>query len=252
MPMYETSSSAYGAWYGVASLPPRNKIAEPQLALLTALASPAARSGPTQGDGLMAAKARRQAAPPPPAGGPCEKCEKCDGPHPTNVCPHFRQERDQHEDSRARPPPEPQATYSPPAIVAGRIVPQPGDGSCLFHSLAHCLGTDAGSLRSEAASAIEANPTLEISGSPLSKWILWDSGLTPPQYVAKLRSPGFWGGALEIAVLAAMLDVLVYVYEPASGQFKRIASFGNADESSFTAVAHIVYRGRSHYDALQI
>lgn len=247
--MYETSSSAYGAWYGVASLPPRNKVAEPQLALLTALASPAARSGPTQGDGLMAAKARRQAAPQPPAGGPCDKCN---GPHPTNVCPHFRHERDQHEDAQARPPPEAQATSSPPAIVDGRLVPQPGDGSCLFHSLAYCLGTDAGSLRSEAASAIEANPMLEISGSPLSKWILWDSGLSPSQYVAKLRSPGFWGGALEIAVLAAMLDVLVYVYEPASSQFKRIASFGNADESSFTAVAHVVYRGRSHYDALQI
>jgi hypothetical protein len=61
---------------------------------------------------------------------------------------------------------------------SARVVRQPGDGSCLFHSLAHGLqrvglneGASAASLRREIAAFIEKNPNLEISDSPLKDWV---------------------------------------------------------------------------------
>ena len=221
MSRFTTSSSAYGAFYaqGYQALPPRRHVPDPQQALLGALASPI-KSAPTQGDGLMLAKAKRQAPP---------------------------------QDARANQASEPSAEGSSlPVVVFGRLVPQPGDGSCLFHSLGHYFGASAAELRSEAASTIEANPALEISGTPLHKWIEWDENLSPPSYAARLRS-GSWGGALELAVISAMMGVVIHVYEPVQAdQYRRIATFGSVDDNAFTAVAHIAFRGRCHYDALLV
>jgi len=248
MSRWATSSQAYGSFYpaSFSELPPRSKVAEPQQALLSALASPRGHV-PTQGDGLMMAKARRQAAV--PSGTPCDRC---DGPHPTAYCPHFSKGRDEHEDARAQNPGGgADAAAGAPTVVRARLVKQPGDGSCMFHSLGHCFGQDPNELRRETCASIEVNPTMEISGTPLSKWIEWDSNLSPAAYAARLRSPGTWGGALELAVVAATLGVVIHVYEPVQADsYKRIATFGSADESEFTTIAHIAYRGRSHYDAL--
>ena len=51
-----------------------------------------------------------------------------------------------------------------------------------------------------------------------------------------------------------MMGVVVHVYEPraGTGQYTRIATFGEADQDAFTTVAHLVYRGRCHYDALVV
>ena len=60
-------------------LPPRERVQEPQRALLAALA-PAKSPAPV--------KAK-------PAG----PCDKCDGPHATDDCPHFKKPRDDHKDA---------------------------------------------------------------------------------------------------------------------------------------------------------
>ena len=54
-------------------------------------------------------------------------------------------------------------------VRTGRVVRQPGDGNCLFHSMSYGLrdGSTARSLRAEIMSFIRANPTLEISETPL-------------------------------------------------------------------------------------
>lgn len=225
--MYTTSSSAIGSWgkeyYGkdFQSLPPRHKVEDPQGVLLQVLASP--RCTPTQGDGLMAAKAREQAQRPPlpstmaapqssalqwqmapPPQGLNVKCDRCDGPHPTHMCPYFSKERDNHEDALVRAQPTANSGSTAPSVVQARSVPQPGDGSCLFHSLAHFFGSSAAGLRKEAADIIERQPSLEISGTPLHKWVEWESGLSPAHYAARLRSPRTWGGALELVSAQAV------------------------------------------------
>merc|ERR1712166_764738 len=72
-------------------------------------------------------------------------CDKCDGPHETDSCPNFRNPREKHKDAwtmlgkggglfkdNAK-----NAPILPSKQV--RVVPQPGDGSCLFHSLSYGL-----------------------------------------------------------------------------------------------------------------
>ena len=255
MSRFATSSSAYGAFYaaGFQSLPPRHRVAEAQEVLLQVLATPRGRGAsttePEQGDLLMQAKARQQAR----TG--AQRCDRCDGPHPTHLCPHFRKERDGHEDAQIhRPVPNCSDESIAPDTVFARVVRQPGDGACLFHSLAHHVGGNGQALRREVADRIEASPNLEVAGTPLHKWVAWDSGgLAPPAYASKLRS-GAWGGALEMAVIAATFSVCIHVYEQQPGSspaFKRMASF-RPPGGEPVASAHVVYRGRVHYDALDV
>ena len=256
-----TSSSAYGSFYGspgFQTLPPRKSLADDdsQQALLKALASP--RGTPTRppsavcppasssggGGGNAPARVR-------PVGPPCDRC---DGKHKTADCPYFKGDRDDHEDAREHldkggGPEDPDA---PPVIVRGRIVPQPGDGSCLFHSLGHALDTSHSQLRELVMRWVEANPDATIAGAPLKKWVGWDASLDTRAYAARMRTPGSWGGALEMAVIAQLKEVAIHVHErdkSARGQFRRIATFGEADS---TRVANVLYSGRVHYDALEV
>lgn len=145
-----TSSSAYGAFYhssttqpsqppGFRVLPKRESIKDSQPALIAALASPRGSPSrpttaqqPSQGDLLMLAKAKRQAAKPNgsvpiPEGPPCDRC---DGDHKTHLCPHFKGNRDDHEDATVGIGKGGQeADDAPPIIVCARVVSQPGDGS---------------------------------------------------------------------------------------------------------------------------
>lgn len=57
-------------------------------------------------------------------------------------------------------------------LPQARVVRQPGDGSCLFHSLAHGLrdGVSAHALRNQIVRFIEGNADLEVADSPLKDW----------------------------------------------------------------------------------
>lgn len=199
MAHWQTSNSTYGSFY---KLPPREKVKDPQHALLVALAP----------------------APPEP------------------------------EAAAALAEPEPNANVPGAAVLLGaRAVAQPGDGSCLFHSLAHGLSSDAGRLRHAIADFVETSPETPIGGEPLREWIKWDSSLTPDRYSGRLRSTGSWGGAIEIAIFARLFGIAVYVYEQVdgdSGLHRRVAAFLPPHETEQSA--HLVYRGGVHYDALEV
>ncbi|KAL3913114.1 MAG: hypothetical protein SGPRY_008099, partial [Prymnesium sp.] len=84
------------------------------------------------------------------------KCDKCDGRHPTSACPWFKKAREKHKDAdpatakkQARALGVLGMASGPPEILPSssvRVVRQPGDGSCLFHSL--CYGLKDGSTAS--------------------------------------------------------------------------------------------------------
>ena len=64
-------------------------------------------------------------------------CDRCDGDHETSECPYFQKERDDHPDALQRTP-----RCANMGLDGGNaflqladVVPQPGDGSCLFHAL---------------------------------------------------------------------------------------------------------------------
>tara|TARA_B110001452_G_C15027137_1_gene358967 strand:+ start:4 stop:609 length:606 start_codon:yes stop_codon:yes gene_type:complete len=199
MAQWQTSNSAYGSFY---KLPPREKVKDPQHALLVALA-------------------------------PAE-------PEPES------------EAAAALPEPDTSSAVPGAAVLLGaRAVVQPGDGSCLFHSLAHGTSSDAGRLRHAVADLVESSPDTPIGGEPLREWIKWDSGLTPARYAGRMRGTGSWGGAIEIAVFARLFGIAVYVYEQVDGdpgRHRRVAAFLPPHETEQSA--HLVYRGGVHYDAL--
>lgn len=197
------------------------------------------------------------------ASGSRARCGKCDGAHETERCPHFRGARDRHPDawqkcSEALPDGARAGRQccAPRALPrhAASVVRMPGDGSCLFHSVAFGLRAagyqeDGRSVRARAANFILQNPEFQISGTPLRDWIHWDSQATVREYAYRLSAGGLWGGAIEMAACAEIFAVDVAVYEEDYRGFRRISDF--LTEGTPRGTVFLVYLGRSHYDALQ-
>eukprot|EP00746_Dinoflagellata_sp_MGD_P000629 gnl/MRDRNA2_/MRDRNA2_101133_c0_seq1.p1 gnl/MRDRNA2_/MRDRNA2_101133_c0~~gnl/MRDRNA2_/MRDRNA2_101133_c0_seq1.p1 ORF type:complete len:294 (-),score=27.99 gnl/MRDRNA2_/MRDRNA2_101133_c0_seq1:131-1012(-) len=135
-------------------------------------------------------------------------------------------------------------------LSSARVVPQAGDGSCLFHSLSHGLGKgDACSLRREICNYIAKHPDVQIADAPLKHWIKHDSGCdTVKSYASNMKSDSCWGGGIEMAAFAKMKGVNVHVYEKCPKGFQRISAF---DIPKAQKTVKVLYHGRSHYDALE-
>jgi hypothetical protein len=175
-------------------------------------------------------------------------CDACDGLHATDRCPYFKKDRDNHPDALLRKATGMGGELSDGSTVlltGARVQKQPGDGNCLFHSLAHGLGggTTAGALRRELTSFIERNGDMEIAGTPLKTWVQWDSGATVTSYARRMAVNGCWGGGIELAVVSKLKEVNVSVFEAAGGgslSFKRIGQFVNPTSRR---TIHVLYRG---------
>ena len=92
-------------------------------------------------------------------------CDKCDGRHATELCPHFKKARESHPDGQKNFYKTLGGDSSLPGkcILAARVIRQPGDGNCLFHSMSYGLGDcDARSLRSDICNFINEHPNLKI------------------------------------------------------------------------------------------
>eukprot|EP01062_Namystynia_karyoxenos_P058763 TRINITY_DN50249_c0_g1_i1.p1 TRINITY_DN50249_c0_g1~~TRINITY_DN50249_c0_g1_i1.p1 ORF type:complete len:853 (+),score=178.97 TRINITY_DN50249_c0_g1_i1:109-2559(+) len=137
-------------------------------------------------------------------------------------------------------PERPKKPRRPPGPPAGTFVlrRQPKDHSCLFHSCAYVLGggkETGADLRSRCADVILHNPR-RFSDAFL--------GQPNAQYVARLRQPDYWGGAIELSILSFCFQVEIctlvahgrrstYIYGEGMGHKERVFLF---------------YTGR-HYDA---
>lgn len=219
----------------------RQSVAGPQApSLKSGAATPSSSSTGSSGKGLV-------------------KCDKCDGPHITDACPHFRKSREDHKDAWCnygkKHPLSMGRSGGRLLIRNGQPVRQPGDGSCLFHSLCYGLkglqmGGSAQSLRQEIATFIGRNPQLEISGDTLEEWVRWDAHTSVQQYARRMAVSG-WGGGIEMAACSLLKKVNVHVYEPRrGGEFERISCFDSPEPTKRTI--NVLYQGGMHYDALFI
>lgn len=133
-----------------------------------------------------------------------------------------------------------------------RIIPQAGDGSCLFHSMSYGIkdGSDASSLRRDICAYIQEHPQTPICKTPLSDWVKWDSGVTCADYARRMKS-GAWGGGIEMACMSHLKGCNVHVYESSKlGGFKRISAFDHPFKPEVRKIVRVLYRGGVHYDAL--
>lgn len=187
------------------------------------------------------------------------KCDKCDGAHLTDSCPHFRKKREQHKDAwvnyNKNGPKQMGRSGSKLVVKNARTVPQPGDGSCLFHSLCYGLNGgqrngqfNAGALRRELSMYISEHPRTKIAGDFIEEWVQWDARTNVRSYARRMASGG-WGGGIEMAVCSLIKKVNVHVYERRRcGTFERISCFDSPVRT--TKTIHVLYQGGVHYDAL--
>ena len=199
-------------------------------------------------------------------------CDKCDGAHSTDVCPYFKKGREKHRDAwegykkpdadRAETSAAASAAAAARQLHGATIVKQPGDGSCLFHSLAYGAGKLGGAaaelcngdgVRVACLRFIERNPSTECAGVPLKDWVEWESGLEPSSYCERMRKPGAWGGAIELLVFSRLTNASVHVYERRGQAFEQISAFDVPQpEHGPKRFIRVLYSGRSHYDALTV
>ncbi|KAK3236700.1 hypothetical protein CYMTET_53176 [Cymbomonas tetramitiformis] len=132
-------------------------------------------------------------------------CDKCDGPHETDLCPIYKKPREDHPDAQKGKGPSMGGDGGNFVLKNARVVRQPGDGSCMFHSLSHGLSnmTSASTLRREIAGFIEKNGDLRIADTPLKDWIKWDSRDSVAAY-ARRMAVGGWGGGIEMAAFSRL------------------------------------------------
>lgn len=180
-------------------------------------------------------------------------CDRCDGPHASERCPHFRKPRDKHQDawtSYGKLRGSKDLGDGAPIVRNARVVRQPGDGSCLFHSLSFGLSDEssAKTLRRDICGFIAKHPDETIAGTALKDWIYYDSGGTVESYAQRM-SQGTWGGGIEMAALTKMRNVNVHVYEKFDGGYRRISAFESPGAQKTVSV---LYQGRMHYDAIVV
>jgi len=181
-------------------------------------------------------------------------CDRCNGKHLTESCPVFKKARPKHRDAwvnKGRKTPLSMGSSGGNVKTwSARVVRQPGDGNCLFHSLAYGIGgTNAYKLRQQVCDFISRNSNLEIGGDPIKDWVQYDSGCSVSRYVSGMSRSGRWGGGIEIAACAHLKRVNVHVWERSWGYHKRISCF---EVKNPRKIVNVVYGGRMHYDALVV
>ncbi|PIA48528.1 hypothetical protein AQUCO_01400843v1 [Aquilegia coerulea] len=132
----------------------------------------------------------------------------------------------------------------------------PGDGRCLFRSVAHGACLRAGkpcpseSLQRELADELRARVADEfIKRREETEWFVEGDFDT---YVSHIRKPHVWGGEPELFMASHVLQmpITVYMYDEDARGLISIAEYGQ--EYGKENPIRVLYHGFGHYDALQI
>ncbi|XP_038903221.1 OVARIAN TUMOR DOMAIN-containing deubiquitinating enzyme 4 isoform X2 [Benincasa hispida] len=136
------------------------------------------------------------------------------------------------------------------------VIGIPGDGRCLFRSVAHgaCLRSGkpapSESLQRVLADELRSKVADEfIKRREETEWFVEGNFDT---YVSNMRKPHVWGGEPELFMASHVLHapIIVYMYDKDSGGLISIAEYG--DEYGKENPIRVLYHGFGHYDALQI
>ncbi len=176
-------------------------------------------------------------------------CDKCDGKHETSNCPYYKKKRDDHPDAQKNKQIGGTSPLPGSVLKNAKVVRQPGDGSCLFHSMSYGMksGATATTLRNEICRFIQSNPQLSISDTPLQDWVKWDSNGSSVSEYARTMSRGSWGGGIEMACMSQLKGCNVHVYERYGSGFKRISAFDHPVCPESKPVIRVLYGGGVHY-----
>ncbi|KAF7818988.1 OTU domain-containing protein [Senna tora] len=136
------------------------------------------------------------------------------------------------------------------------VIGIPGDGRCLFRSVAHGACVRSGkpppseSLQGELADELRSRVADEfIKRREETEWFVEGDFDT---YVSHIRRPHVWGGEPELFIASHVLQmpITVYMYDKDAGGLISIAEYG--EEYGKENPIRVLYHGFGHYDALQI
>ncbi|CAI9779452.1 unnamed protein product [Fraxinus pennsylvanica] len=136
------------------------------------------------------------------------------------------------------------------------VIGIPGDGRCLFRSIAHgaCLRSGKSapneSLQRELADDLRAMVANEfVKRREETEWFIEGDFDT---YVSQIRKPHVWGGEPELLMASHILrmPITVYMYDEDCGGLISIAEYGH--EYGKDNPIKLLYHGFGHYDALLI
>ncbi|KAK1578222.1 hypothetical protein Q3G72_028579 [Acer saccharum] len=134
------------------------------------------------------------------------------------------------------------------------VIGIPGDGRCLFRSVAHgaCLRAGqpppTGNHQRELADDLRARVADEfIKRRAETEWFVEGDFDT---YVSQIRKPNVWGGEPELFMASHVLrmPITVYMHDKDSGGLISIAEYGQ--EYGTENPIRVLYHGFGHYDAL--
>ncbi|KZV53332.1 OTU domain-containing protein-like [Dorcoceras hygrometricum] len=136
------------------------------------------------------------------------------------------------------------------------VIGIPGDGRCLFRSVAHGACVRSGksppseTLQKELADELRARVADElVKRREETEWFIEGDFDT---YVSNMRKPHEWGGEPELLMASHVLrmPITVYMYDRNSGGLISIAEYGQ--EYGNDNPIEVLYHGFGHYDALHI
>ncbi|KAK8926017.1 OTU domain-containing protein [Platanthera zijinensis] len=135
------------------------------------------------------------------------------------------------------------------------IIGIPGDGRCLFRSVAHGACIRAGksvpneNLQRELADELRSLVADEfIKRREETEWFIEGKF---DDYVSHIRRLHVWGGEPELLMASHVLQmpITVYIYDDEAGGLLAIAEYGQ--EYGKEGPIRVLYHGTGHYDALQ-
>ncbi|KAL2326963.1 hypothetical protein Fmac_020390 [Flemingia macrophylla] len=136
------------------------------------------------------------------------------------------------------------------------VIGIPGDGRCLFRSVARgaCLRSGkpppSESTQRELADDLRARVADEfIKRKEETEWFIEGDFDT---YISQIREPHVWGGEPELFIASHVLKmpITVYMYDKDAGGLISIAEYGQ--EYGKENPIRVLYHGFGHYDALEI
>ena len=169
-----------------------------------------------------------------------QRCDRCDGDHATDACPHFQRARDQHPDAQPLEAALRPSSEERPLRCRAKRVRQPGDGSCLFHSLCAAVVLTyhatlrggiktASSLRSVLLQWLVAYAATTVyAGGVILHYIQQELAqpLSAAAYRARMKPSTAYGGAIEIIAFVFTQHYAVWVWVAAgAGVYRRISVF---------------------------
>jgi OTU domain-containing protein 6 len=134
-----------------------------------------------------------------------------------------------------------------------RVLRIAGDGRCLFRSVVQAHAHASTGVLLDAAAELAAADALRSRAMDellrRRDEYAWAVEGSFEEYVAEMRRPHAWGGEMELLMAAQVLRAPIAV-AMAQPQLRVIATYGEEFGAEQARVAHVLYHGEGHYEAL--